>query len=227
MIRFFAPADRAVDWQQLLAKPNLHWKTGYSAKSLAYSWTEARGFPLEVDQVLNSSNQPPLSNLEFLLGFPEYEVSLPGGKRASQNDIFVLARGSQGLVTIMVEGKMSEPFDLPVRERLSEPTTGQLERLAYLCDFLGLDEESVSDIGYQLLHRSASALIEAKRFGAKHALMLVHSFSQSLDNFEDYASFAGLFDIDVEPNQVSFADKLKGVFFYLGWVVGNPEYLTR
>lgn len=43
MPRFFAPADEAADWQCLLAKPKLHWKTGYSARSLAYSWTEARG----------------------------------------------------------------------------------------------------------------------------------------------------------------------------------------
>ena len=44
MPKFFAPADKATDWQRLLAKPDLHWKTGRSAKSIAYSWTEAEGF---------------------------------------------------------------------------------------------------------------------------------------------------------------------------------------
>jgi hypothetical protein len=29
MPRFFAPADEPTDWQGLLAKPDLHWKTGY------------------------------------------------------------------------------------------------------------------------------------------------------------------------------------------------------
>jgi len=48
MPKFFSPADHPHDWQKLLAKPDLHWKTGYSAKSLAYSWTEARGFPSKV-----------------------------------------------------------------------------------------------------------------------------------------------------------------------------------
>ena len=33
MPKFFSPADKAADWQQLLAKPDLHWKTGYSAIS--------------------------------------------------------------------------------------------------------------------------------------------------------------------------------------------------
>lgn len=42
MPKFFSPADKAADWQQLLAKPDLHWRTGYSARSIAHSWTEAR-----------------------------------------------------------------------------------------------------------------------------------------------------------------------------------------
>ena len=51
MPKFFAPADDPADWQSLLAKPDLHWKTGYSARSMAYSWTEARGFPSKLNKV--------------------------------------------------------------------------------------------------------------------------------------------------------------------------------
>jgi hypothetical protein len=83
MKRFYAPADRADDWQQLLAKPNLHWKTGYSAKSLAYSWTEAQGFPPEVAQALRDSIIPALQDTHFLPGFPDYDVPLADGSRPS------------------------------------------------------------------------------------------------------------------------------------------------
>ena len=96
MPKFFAPADDPADWQQLLAKPELHWKTGYSARSLAYSWTEAQGIPSEVQSVLDASATACLHELEFLLGIPEHEVPLPGGARPSQNDVFVLAMGSAG-----------------------------------------------------------------------------------------------------------------------------------
>ena len=99
MPRFFAPADNHADWQRLLAKPDLHWKTGYSARSIAYSWTEARGFPGEVQAVFDESEAACLHDLEFLIGIPEHEVPLPGGRRPSQNDVFVLARGSDGLVS--------------------------------------------------------------------------------------------------------------------------------
>lgn len=156
MTNFYAPADRAEDWQQLLAKP-YHWKTGYSAKSLAHSWTEVAGYPSEISAAFEASGYPGLRELKFLLGFPEYDVPLPGGKRPSQNDVFVLARNKTGLVTIAVEGKVSEPFDRPIGERFSEPTQGQTERLAYQCELLQLQRDNVNHIGYQLLHRSASA----------------------------------------------------------------------
>ena len=227
MTNFFAPADRADDWQKLLAKPELHWKTGYSAKSLAYCWTEAKGFPAEVALALNTSTSLELHNLEFLLGFPEYDVDLPGGKRPSQNDVFVLARNQNGTASIAVEGKVSESFDLPIGQRFANPTSGQTERLNYLCELLQLQRDSIEHIGYQLLHRSASALIEAERFGANRAIMLIHSFSRSLEHFDDYANFCSLYSMATSPNQVSHAARIKDIDFYLGWIVGEPEYLQR
>ncbi len=227
MPRFFAPADEPADWKQLLAKPDLHWKAGYSARSLAYSWTEAGGFPGEVQAVFNESESVCLHDLEFLIGIPEHEVPLPGGRRPSQNDVFVLARGSDGLVSIAVEGKVSESFDLPVDERFSEPTPGQTVRLEFLLELLELDRDTVGGIGYQLLHRTASAVLEARRFGARHAVMLVHSFSRELEHFSDYAAFVGLFGQSASANRLVEARRLGDVTLYLGWVVGSAEYLSR
>ena len=227
MPRFFAPADYPADWQRLLAKPDLHWKTGYSARSIAYSWTEAQGFPGEVQAVLDESEAACLHDLEFLIGIPEHEVPLPGGRRPSQNDVFVLARGSDGLISIAVEGKVAEPFDSSVDERFADPTPGQSTRLEFLLELLELDRNDVGGIGYQLLHRTASAILEARRFGARHSIMLVHSFSQELAHFDDYAAFVGLFGETAAPNQLIKARQLGDTTLYLGWAVGNAEYLTR
>jgi len=227
MPRFFAPADEPADWKQLLAKPDLHWKTGYSARSLAYSWTEAGGFPVEVKAVFDESDSVCLHDLEFLIGIPEHEVSLPGGRRPSQTDVFVLARGSDGLVSIAVEGKVSESFDVPVDERFAAPTEGQSTRLEFLLSLLELERSAVGGIGYQLLHRTASAVLEAQRFGARHAVMLVHSFSQELEHFPDYAAFVGLFGQSASANQLGEARHLGEITLYLGWVVGSADYLAR
>jgi len=227
MPKFFAPADEPVDWKELLAKPDLHWKTGYSARSLAYSWTEASGFPIEVQAVLDESESECLHDLEFLIGVPEHEVPLPGGRRPSQTDVFVLAAGSDGLVSIAVEGKVSEPFDVSVNERFATPTPGQSTRLEFLLELLELDRQAVGEIGYQLLHRTASGVLEARRFGARHAVMLVHSFSQELEHFSDFSAFVGLYGQSVSANQLVEAKRLGDVTVYLGWAVGNAEYLTR
>lgn len=227
MPRFFSPADDPTDWQRLLAEPDKQWKSGYSAKSLAYSWTDARGFPKEVHAALDGADIGALRDLEFLVGLPEYEVPLPGGRRPSQNDIFVLAKGCDGLVAITVEGKVAESFDLPVDERFSDPTAGQTRRLAFLLNLLALDRDAVGLVGYQLLHRTASALLEAERFNARHAVMLVHSFSPSLDHFDDFARFLGLYGPKAQPGEVVMAREFGSISLYLGWVVGAPEYLLR
>ena len=43
--KFFRPTNNPEEWRQLLAKPDKHWKTGYSAKTLAYCWQETGDFP--------------------------------------------------------------------------------------------------------------------------------------------------------------------------------------
>jgi hypothetical protein len=39
------PTRSTDDWKRLLADPELHWKAGRSAHSLATEWQEAQGFP--------------------------------------------------------------------------------------------------------------------------------------------------------------------------------------
>lgn len=73
----YIPTTSAEQWAQFLAEPVKHWRQGYSARTLAYSWQEASGFPTEVGSVLAS--QFPAA--ELLLALPEHKVPLPGGSR--------------------------------------------------------------------------------------------------------------------------------------------------
>ncbi|CAG9165211.1 hypothetical protein LMG23992_00355 [Cupriavidus laharis] len=162
----------------------------------------------------------------MLLGIPEHQVALPGGSTKSQNDVWVLGKRDGELVSIAVEGKVAEPFDRTVAEWLERETPGKHVRLQFLGKTLGLSEMP-STIRYQLLHRTASAILEAERFNAAHALMLVHSFSQTHDWFEDYQAFAALFGIEAELNRVHRAKRVGKVTLHLGWVCGSAEYLGR
>ena len=225
MPHIYIPAATADQWAALLAEPTKHWRTGFSARTLAYSWQEAQGVPAEVRNALATSEA--LRGSELLLAIPEHQVSLPGGGRPSQNDVWALARANGQLVSVAIEGKVAEPFGPTLGEWLEQPSAGKSQRLAFLQSELGLTSQPVSSIRYQLLHRTVSAVLEAKRFGAPHAVMLVHSFSQEHQWFSDFAAFAGILGIGAEVGRVFTAGERGGVHLHLGWVRGNAAYLER
>ena len=225
--KIYIPSTKPEDWQSLLADPEKHWRTGCSARALAYCWQEANGFPACVKRAFKKSDIDLFQNIKILLAIPEHKVPLPGGSRSSQNDLFVLAKSGEQLISIAVEGKVSEPFGDTVSKWLQNPTPGRKKRLDFLCAELGLAGANVSNIRYQLLHRTTSAILEAKKFNAPNALMLVHSFSQKDEWFEDYTSFLALFGINAKMNRIHSASKIGDIQLYLGWVKGDPKCLEK
>ena len=222
----YLPSAGSHQWQWLLASPGLHWKHGASAMALADAWEHADGFPTVVAESLGTD--PDLAGLTMLLGLPEFEVALEGGSRASQTDLFVLARAAGGdLVTIAVEGKAREPFgDQPVSQWRAGNGKGRERRLAQLLGALGLaDDDRLDPIRYQLLHRTASAVLAASRFGARQAVMLVHSFPQGQDWFDDFEAFAGLFGATVSRGSTVPVRQLDDIRLHLGWASDAPRPL--
>ncbi len=224
---FFIKASNPLDWKSKLAEPEKHWKNGFSAKALADSWMNAKGFPKSVKDVLNKSPYPIFNNIEFLFGIVEHEVALADRFHPSQNDLFVLAKSNNKLVSITVEGKVSESFDVTIKEWLNNASEAKKKRLKYLSDLLQLDQENLLEIRYQLLHRTASALLEAKRFNASTALMMVHSFSPNHEWFDDYSKFVNLWEgTSAKRNEIHFAKRIDSIDLYLVWITGNMKYLT-
>jgi hypothetical protein len=116
MKRIYIPTTATEDWRKLLASPEKHWKTGYSAWELANCWESAKGFPASLRAMFARSENPALQKLELLLAIPEYRVGMPGGGHASQNDLFILAQAADdSLVSISVEGKVDESFGQTVK----------------------------------------------------------------------------------------------------------------
>lgn len=199
MTRFHIPAPGLAPWQAALADPIKHWKDGRSAKELARSWVAAertpRGLPPKVAAVLDTD--PNLAGAALLLGVPEHTVELPGRGRPSQNDLWAILRAPSGLVSMTVEGKSGEPFDRPLSEWLDGSSPGKRERLQGLLDLLEPPGAPRLHLMYQLFHRTASAIIEARRFGFSHAIMLVHSFGgvadmESRSHFTEFAAWLGM-----------------------------------
>jgi hypothetical protein len=154
--------------------------------------------------------------------------------------LFVLARARDGIAAIAIEGKVAEPFGPLVRDWLTSnrsrtegaskcaPSKGKRTRLDFLASSLGLHPDDLADLRYQLVHRSVSALIEARRFSAEYAVMLVHSFSEAADGFGDYESFARALHSDPPParDQLTRAQVPGNIPLYLGWATGEPAFIA-
>lgn len=223
MKRIFLRSNGPEAWRQFLRSPEKQWKTGFSAKSMAYAWEETEGFPMEVDNVFEGTL---FEGVEPLFIIPEYPVPLPGGTQPSVNDVFVLAKTEAELICMMVEGKVSENFGEMIEAWNPESTPGRRERFDHILNLLGLGNDIPLTLRYQLFHRTASAVVEAQNLKVTKAVMLVHSFSQERQHFGDYQDFLKLFSVEAKINQLQFVGNFSGIDLYSGWVVGDKKYLS-
>lgn len=227
MKRIFVPTVSGFDWQRLLSKPELHWKSGRSAMTAAACWEEsAPKLPDEITNVLEASGDQSLASLELLMAIPEWEVELPGGNRPSQTDILAVARNEIGLVILGVEAKVDEPFGPTMGEKKTDASNDQLERIAYLEHELGCTSSLKDSIRYQLLHRSVSALLTARAFHAGIAVMLVHSFSPQSKWREDFDAFSESVSgrhVTKDLYEIELGNTPRLI---IGWCRGNERYLA-
>jgi hypothetical protein len=225
MKRILIPTKDASDWQPLLAKPVLHWQKGFSAMTTAASWEATAGeLPPEIPALLDSSGADVLENLKLLAAIPEWETELEDGVTTSKTDVLALCRNKSGLCVVAVEAKVKEDFGPLVGEKRKDASDGQRDRLDYLGKLL--DIASLSDsIRYQLLHRTASALLTARLFHAKTAVMLVQSFGNKANLRADFDNFGQSLNAQrIGPNIYSITSKDSPNLF-LAWCQGDPKFL--
>jgi hypothetical protein len=225
MSRIYIPSKKPEEWKQLLTDPEKHWKKGYSAYELAYRWQESNGLPEEIIKALSNSGFQELTNLEILFGFPEHKVYFPPSRgRPSQNDLFVMARTQNSeLVTIMVEGKVSETFGPTINDWLKDKSPGKQERYEFIKSKLNVKTNINQELRYQLFHRLLSLVLEMERYNSAAGIMLIHSFSNSNDWFDDYAKFISLFSVTPNIGNIYKIHEISGKPIYSGWVHGNKK----
>jgi hypothetical protein len=211
-----------------LGKQELHWKKGRSAFELSTAWMQATGIPETVRKTIEQAAQ--WRDAKFLEGMFERETKLPGRGRPSQTDLLAIVALQDGNAIIGVEGKVDEPFG-PLTEAWLREAKDQnrQERLNGLCSTLGIEQEVVSGLYYQLLHRTCATIYEARRFGYRRALMLVHSFAQSSETsspacFAEFSAFSKALQMPVlRPGSISAPKVCEGIEARLAWVNDIPS----
>ena len=218
MSKILIPTSDHNDWKQFLADPEKQWKRGYSAMATALSWEEANGLPIEIANIIGNSS-------ELLLAIPEHKVALPGGARESQCDVFALVKHDSKIISLAVEAKVNEPFGPTIGEWMTGASKGKIKRIEFICELLGLNFLPPDNLRYQLFHRTASAILEARRFNADESAMIIQSFSQEHKWFEDFSEFCKLFEFKADinnPYTLSLPDKMP---LTIGWAVGSPKFI--
>jgi hypothetical protein len=224
--RIFVPTRDGTDWQRLLAKPTLHWKSGASAMTAAASWEDAGGkLPAEITVLLSGSREPDLVDLTLLAALPEWQVALPGGDTTSNTDVLAICRNDLGVCILAVEAKVLEDFGPLLKDKRAGASPNQERRLAYLHEILGVPAFD-NAIRYQLLHRTASALLTARQFHAHCAVMLVHAFGTPAQRRSDFTAFCTAMGATEVCSGVWRAALNAGPTLYLAWCDGDPKYLA-
>ena len=222
------PLRALSDWQAL--HPALHWRAGRSAVRLAETWSEAEGFPAEVQAALNNAAR--LGGLRFLRAVAEHETPMPGQGKASVTDLMVWAEDELGNPVILgVEAKVDEGFGPRVHDWLQAgqgkgSAENRARRLRRICVGLELNDQdqAVGGLPYQLLHRTYAAVLTAVEERARRAVLVVHSFAGGIDTprsgWGELVDFARALGVDGElvPGIPRPAGVRDGVELWLVWV---------
>jgi hypothetical protein len=160
-----------------------------------------------------------------LVAIPGHEVPLARGARASRLDLWVLARTPRGLLSIAVEhniqnvhniqnlGDPARPSDTPEPE-----TSSSRERQEAVWSLLEIDRDVDPAISHRLIHRTASALLEARRFFAVGAAVIVSSAGAAQHSFADFQRFVAVMGGRLRrPGHMLSVTPREGIDLAFGW----------
>ena len=137
------------------------------------------GLPVPIVELFRDSiySEPVL-----MLAIAEHKVPFDGRGGDSQCDIWALISTKPGVFSLSVEAKANEPFgrdNEPLAEWLvAGKSEKSLENRQRRWDDIkvhlpGAEKDGYSEVAYQLLHRCAAAVKEARRFCLNHAAFFI------------------------------------------------------
>ncbi len=209
-------------WRERLADTDRQWKRGFSALETAVSWELASGgesgLPAPIDKLFRETSR---GEPVLMFAVAEHKVDLPGGDAASQCDVWAVVNTLAGMLSLTVEAKANEAFGDEVLEKWL--MAGGTERSAhnrrirwdYVRSHLP-QSDAFLQVRYQLLHRCAASVIEAKRLGFQHAAFVVQAFNTPAKSFQDYADFCQALKIPAVRGGMA-TTAVDGISLGVGW----------
>jgi hypothetical protein len=222
MSRLFIATRGIGSWRGRLASPDRQWKRRYSAFETAVSWEHASqgksGVPEPVAKLFRESH---FGDPLLIFAVAEHKVELLGGNAASQCDLWAVVKTSVGMCSLSVEAKVNEAFGDDVLEnwlaagKTKQSGANRQKRFEYVRAHLP-PSDGFHSVRYQLLHRCAASVIEAKRLGLTHAAFVVQAFSAPDTSFQDYAVFCRAMKIPATRGTMG-TTSVEAISLSVGW----------
>jgi uncharacterized protein DUF6946 len=210
------------NWRERLASPDRQWRRRFSAFEAAVSWelasTNASGLPAPIDKLFKENNyhEPVL-----IFAVAEHKVELPGGNAASQSDVWAVVKTTAGMLSLTAEAKASEAFGDEILERwlvagkTEESISNRKKRWEFIRSHLP-KSDFFPQVRYQMLHRCAAAVMEAKRFEFMHAAFIVQAFNSPDQSFQDYKVFCQALQVPAARGSIA-KTSVEGISLSIGW----------
>jgi hypothetical protein len=209
-------------WRERLAHPDEQWRRQYSAFETAVSWEIAAstkaGLPLPIERLFQDTGY---LNPVLMFAVAEHKVALRGGGGASQADVWAVIGSSRGEVSVAVEAKANESFgdailkDWLIGSGSANSKANRHDRWEFVRSYLP-HADSYLEARFQMLHRCAAAVIEAKRLGFQHAAFLVQAFGTPDKSFQDYAVFCEALKIPAKRGAMA-TTSVDNISLCIGW----------
>jgi hypothetical protein len=213
-------------WRERLAKPDSQWKRGFSAFETAVSWEKASCLPTGLPESFADLFRGSIfGEATLLLAVAEHKVPLDGGRADSQCDVWALLDTPSGGVSLSLEAKANETFgqgneslrDWLVAGESERSRRSREDRWKHIAEHLpSVTADAYSLVPYQVLHRCAAAVIEARRFRMPSAAFIVQSFGARPESFEAFAGFCQAIDLEAERGKMCVS-KVGEIRLGIGW----------
>jgi len=211
-------------WRDRLARPDRQWRRGHSAFEAAVSWELAAkrrpsGLPQPIEEWFIGCG---LNGPVLALAIAEHKVKVGGRGGDSQCDVWALVRSEADFISVAVEAKALEPFGSETleawlssgkSERSPANRRRRWESLRAYLPALG----SFNGVQFQLLHRCAGAVIEAKRLRLRQAACIIQSFRNCPENISAYERFCRAIDTNWNAG-CTIRSSVDGIALLIGWV---------
>jgi hypothetical protein len=214
------------NWRERLAKPETQWRRGFSAFETAVSWETASSQPTGLPEPISALFRGSVfGEATLLLAIGEHKVSLDGGRADSQCDVWALLRTDSAGISLSVEAKANEAFgegnealeNWLVAGESARSHRNREDRWKHISAHLpSSTKDAYSLVPYQVLHRCAAAVIEAKRFGLPDAAFVVQSFGAPFESFAAFSRICKAVNLEVERGQMQVT-KVGEIRLGIGW----------